>query len=87
MCPYIDFYKSNQITVKNQYLLPLIPDLLSHLQGTKFLTKLDLREAYNFIRIRQVDKWKTVFDTTEHFVMLFDLGNSPAAFQNFANYI
>lgn len=54
-------------------------------------TKLDLRGAYNLVRIREGDEWKTAFRTRfghfEYLVMPFGLCNAPATFQHFINNI
>ena len=57
-------------------------------QGAQFFTKLDLRNAYNLVRIREGDSWKTALSTqvaTEYLVMPFRLSNSPAVFQALVN--
>ncbi|KAL0194835.1 hypothetical protein M9458_008407, partial [Cirrhinus mrigala] len=77
------------ITIKNRHPLPLTNTALDALSGAHFFTKLDLRSAYNLVRIREGDELKTAFITpTGHYetlVMPFGLCNSPAAFQHFIN--
>ncbi len=51
--PCIDYRALNKITVKFQYPLPLVPVALEQLCGARLFTKLDLRSAYNLIRIRE----------------------------------
>ncbi len=50
--PCIDYRGLNEITVKFQYPLPLVPSALEQLKSAQFFTKLDLRCAYNLIRIK-----------------------------------
>ncbi|KAI2652567.1 Transposon Tf2-9 polyprotein [Labeo rohita] len=87
--PCVDYRGLNQITVKNRHPLPLTNTALDALSGAHFFTKLDLRSAYNLVRIREGDEWKTAFITpTGHYetlVMPFGLCNSPAAFQHLIN--
>ncbi len=49
--PCIDYRELNEITVKFRYPLPLVPSALEQLRSAQFFTKLDLRCAYNLIRI------------------------------------
>ena len=87
----VDYRKLNEITHKNRYPLPLIPEIIERLRGAKIFTKLDLRGAYNLIRMREGDEWKTAFRTRyglyEYLVMPFGLTNAPATFQAFMNDI
>ncbi len=87
--PCIDYRGLNEITVKFRYPLPLVPSALEQLRTAKFFTKLDLRSAYNLIRIRAGDERKTAFSTTtghyEYRVKPFGLVNSPSIFQSFIN--
>lgn len=87
----VDYRGLNKITKRNRYPLPLISELLERLSGAKHFTKIDLRGAYNLIRIKPGDEWKTAFRTRyghfEYTVMPFGLTNAPAVFQHMANDI
>ena len=45
-CLYMNYWGFNNITIKNQYLLPLIDKLLNCLDQVKRFTQLDLTNAY-----------------------------------------
>ena len=79
----------NEWTVKNNYPLPLISDILENIGTKKVFTKMDLRWGYNNVRIKEGDEWKAVFTTPERSfeptVMFFGLTNSPATFQAMMN--
>jgi len=85
----VDFHGLNKITKKDQYLLPLISNLLDSLRKARVYTKIDLRHAYHLVHIAKGDKWKTTFRTRygafKWSVMLFGLTNASAAFQRFMN--
>ncbi len=89
--PCIDYRGLNNVTRKFRYPLPLVPSALEQLREATIYTKLDLRSAYNLIRIKEGDEWKTAFLTTrghyEYQVMPYGLANSPAVFQSFINEI
>ncbi|KAL0190719.1 hypothetical protein M9458_013417, partial [Cirrhinus mrigala] len=53
--PCVDYRGLNQITIKNRHPLPLTNTALDALSGARFFTKLDLRSAYNLVRIREGD--------------------------------
>ncbi|KAL3969834.1 glutaminyl-tRNA synthetase [Sarotherodon galilaeus] len=87
--PCIDYRGLNKITVKNKYPLPLLSSAFELLQGATMFSKLDLRNAYHLVRIRDGDEWKTAFNTHlghfEYLVMPFGLTNAPAIFQALVN--
>ncbi len=87
----VDYKKLNAVTVRNSYPIPLISDIIERVKGATHFTKLDLRSAYNLIRIREGDEYKTAFRTKyghyEYLVMPFGLTNAPATFQSFINYV
>ncbi|KAK3506431.1 hypothetical protein QTP70_002157 [Hemibagrus guttatus] len=89
--PCIDYRALNKITVKFRYPLPLVPSALEHLRGATVLTKLDLRSAYNLIRIREGDEWKTAFVSPtghyEYLVMPFGMVNASSVFQDFMHEV
>ena len=70
--------------MKNNYLLPLISDVIENIGTKKVFMKMDLRWGYNNIRIKERDKWKAAFTipegSLEPTVMFFSLTNSPATF-------
>ena len=87
----IDYRGLNRVTVRNRYPLPLIPELLDRLRAGRIFSKIDLRGAYNLVRIKPGDEWKTAFRTRyghfEYMVMPFGLTNAPAIFQHMMNDI
>nr|GEV24918.1 retrotransposon protein, putative, Ty3-gypsy subclass [Tanacetum cinerariifolium] len=89
MC--IDYREWNKLTVKNRYPLPRIDDLFDQLQGSQFLSKIDLRSGYPQLRVHEDDIIKTAFRTHyEHFeftVMPFGLTNAPAVFMDLMNRV
>ena len=89
--PIQDYRGLNSGTIKNRYPIPLISDLLRDLARGKIFTTLDLRGAYNLVRIKAGDEWKTAFickeGQFEQLVMSFGFANAPAHFQGMMNSI
>ena len=80
----MDYQLLNSWTVHDTYPLPLINDIINHLQGKTLFTKFDIRWGYNNIRIHEEDQWmaafKTPFGLFQPTVMYFGLTNSLATF-------
>jgi hypothetical protein len=85
----VDYRGLNSVTIPNRCPLPLISETLDRLRTGVIFTKLDMRGAYNLIRIAKGEEWKTAFRTRyghfEYKVMPFGLSNAPATFQAFVN--
>jgi len=57
----VDYRGFNEGTIKNRYPLPLICETLMRISKVRFFTKLDVRGAYNLIRMAEGEEWKTAF--------------------------
>lgn len=83
------YWALNNVTKKDRYPLPVIREPLDRLQDAKYFTKLDIKDAYHNIRIREGDELKTTFTsklgTYEYRVMPFGLCNPPATFARWIN--
>ena len=87
----MDYCNLNDQTVKNNYPLPLITDLIDNMGSKCVFTKMDLRWGFNNMRIKEGDEWKGAFMTHmgsfEPTVIFFGMTNSPATFQAMMNEI
>ena len=87
----MDYHSLNKQTVKNNYLLLLIMDLIDNMGSKRIFTKMDLQQGFNNIRIKKGDEWKRMFMTHigffELIVMFFGIFNLPAIFQAIMNKI
>ena len=89
--PVQDYRRLNEWTIRNQYPLPLISELISRVQGASLFSKFDIHWGYNNVCIKEGDEWKAAFITNQGLfkprVMFFGLTNSPATFQSMMNAI
>ena len=89
--PVVNYWKLNNITEKNSTPLPRIDNTLDQLIGSQLFTKIDLKDAFNQMRIKERDKWKTAFKTRyrtfEYLVMPFGPTNAPVTFQKYVNWV
>jgi hypothetical protein len=64
---------------------------VDHVHDSKIFTKIDLKNGYDLIGIKEGDEWKPAVDC--HYglyqfpVMPFGLTNAPARFQDMMNHI
>jgi len=87
----MDYHNLNNQTVKNNYPLLLITDLIDNIGSKRVFTKMDLWWRFNNVRIKEGDEWKKEFMTYigsfELTVMFFGMTNLPATFQAIINEI
>ena len=87
----VNYRELNGISIKDKYFISLIINILKRVTKAKLLIKLDLREAYNLIKIKSNDKWKTAFRTRyenfEYKILSFKLTSSLATFQFYIDRI
>ena len=87
----MDYHNLNNQTVKNNYPLLLITELIDNMDSKKMFTKMDLRWGFNNVRIKEEDEWKGAFimhiGSFEPTVMFFGMTNLPATFQAMMNEI
>lgn len=86
----VDYRKLNALTRKDRYPLPLIEETLAQLSEAKIFTKLDIRHAFNRIRLatekdEDLTTFRTRFGSYKYLVLPFGLTNGPATFQHFIN--
>ena len=85
----VDYRKLNEITKKDRYPLPLIEETLTRLARAKVFTKLDVRQAFYRIRMKEsvedLTTFRTRYGSYKYRVLPFGLCNGPASFQRFIN--
>jgi hypothetical protein len=87
----VDYRQLNKVTIKDNFPLPRIDDLLDTFGDAKYFSTLDLTCGYWHVEVKPEDRKKTAFITDEGLyefnVMPFGLTNGPATFQQLVNQI
>ena len=87
----VNYKKLNAVTVKNRYSISLCKEIFNDVSRARWYTQLNLRNAFNLIRMREKDEWKTAFKTRyelfEYQMMSFELTNVLTTFQKIINKI
>lgn len=89
----VDYRRLNAKTVRDAFPIPLprvMFDTLARNKPTVF-TKIDLKSAFNLLRVNPADAWKssfkTIFGLFQYEVVPFGLANAPPVFQRFMEAI
>ena len=81
----VDYRAINKVTIKDTYPLPVMEDLIGHLDGATYFSSIDLESGFWQIGVASVDRPKTAFITPDgvwQFKRLpFGLQASPPNFQ------
>ncbi|KAJ8105804.1 hypothetical protein ONZ43_g7278 [Nemania bipapillata] len=85
----VDYRKINALTKKDKYPIPLIDETLARIAKAKIFTKIDVRQAFNRIRMHpeseDLTTFKTRYGAFKYKVLPFGLSNGPATFQRYIN--
>lgn len=87
----VDLRKLNDVTIGDSYPLPNITEILDQLGNSRYYTALDLASGYHQIPVKEEDRHKTAFSTSNgHFEfnrMPFGAKGAPAVFQRLMNTV
>jgi len=85
----VNYRKLNALIKRDHYSILLIDEVLARIQGSKYLTQLDIIITFNKLRMssesEDLTTFITFFDIYKYKVMLFELINESAFFQHYIN--
>jgi hypothetical protein len=89
LCLYVNYWKLNAITKKDQYPLPLINELLEQLSKAKIFTKINICQGFHriwmYLDSEDMTTFRTRYGSYKYKVMPLRLTNGPATFQYYVN--
>ncbi len=87
----MNYQKLNALIKRNRYSIFLIDEVLAWIQGSKYLTWLNIIITFNKLYMSSESKdlttFVTFFDVYKYKVMLFELINKSAFFQHYINNV
>jgi hypothetical protein len=87
----VDYRGINKTSITNCYPLPIMSELQTRVCDSIIFTKIDLKNGYHLICIKEGDKWKIASryrdELYEFLVMPLGLTNAPDSFQDMMNHI
>jgi hypothetical protein len=86
----VDYKRLNAITKKNRYSLSLISKIIARLIKTQLITKINIRHAFNRIRMiterdEKLITFTTKYENYQYRILSFDLTDDSITFQQFVN--
>ncbi len=88
---YVNYQKLNALIKRNRYSILLINEVLTWIQGSKYLTQLNIIIMFNKLHMSTESEnlitFITFFDVYKYKVMLFELINELAFFQHYINNV
>jgi len=85
----VNYRKLNALIKRNRYLILLINEVLAQIQGSKYLTQLNIIITFNKLHMssesENLTTFVTFFNVYKYRVMLFKLINELAFFQHYIN--
>ncbi|PHJ19414.1 rna-directed dna polymerase [Cystoisospora suis] len=81
----VNYKALNEITLRDEYPLPRVQDLIQRVGKARWFMKRDLQKGYYQVQVAPEDQWKTTFrcryGTFQLKVIPFGLAGAPSAFQ------
>ena len=79
------------ITIKYRLIIHGLNDMFNELHGCCLFSRIDLKNRYHHIRMKEWDEWKTTFKTKDDFVWVvshvFWIYIAPSTFMRLMNHI